>query len=137
MKILIRNSDNIVFYAQSDLVLDTELHGDNWRDPNFNTTNATLAEATLPSGWTGAIWSYIDGVWAVADQDAYDRLQQAHADQIAAQVRQARNAKLTETDWRFRSDMTPAQSWKDYCQALRDIPAQAGFPLAVVWPAYP
>lgn len=137
MKILIRNSDNIVIYAQSDLLLDTEAHGDNWRDPNFDTSNATLGEATLPSGWTGAIWSYINGVWAVADQAAYDRLQQAHSDQIAAQVRQARDAKLAETDWRFRTDMTPSQEWKDYCQALRDVPAQAGFPWTITWPDAP
>lgn len=96
MKILIRNADNIVIYAQDDLVLDTEAHGDNWRDPNFNTTNATLAETTLPSGWTGAIWSYINGTWAVADQAAYDKLLQAHADKTAAQVRQERGVKLTD-----------------------------------------
>ena len=55
----------------------------------------------------------------------------------AKSVRTSRDDKLTETDWRFRSDMTPSQAWKDYCQALRDIPAQAGFPWTVTWPDAP
>lgn len=71
MKILIRNSDNAVIYAQPDLLLDTEAHGDNWRDPNFNTGNATLTDATLPVGWAGAVWTYIGGVWAVTDPVSY------------------------------------------------------------------
>ena len=58
-------------------------------------------------------------------------------DRKATEVRAERNAKLTETDWRFRSDMTPSQAWKDYCQALRDITAQAGFPWTITWPDAP
>ena len=52
-------------------------------------------------------------------------------------VRTTRDTKLSETDWRFRSDMTPSQAWKDYCQALRDVPAQAGFPWTITWPTQP
>lgn len=55
----------------------------------------------------------------------------------AKSVRQSRDQKLAETDWRFRSDMTPSQEWKDYCQALRDLPAQSGFPWTVVYPTQP
>jgi hypothetical protein len=136
MKILIRNADNIVIYAQDDLVLDTEAHGNNWRDPNFNSSNATLAEATLPINWTGAVWSYIQGVWSIYDQAAYDKLLQAHADKTAAQVRQERGVKLTASDWTQVADApVDKAAWAAYRQALRDIPTQAGFPLNVVWPA--
>jgi hypothetical protein len=55
----------------------------------------------------------------------------------AKSVRAARDTKLSETDWRFRSDMTPSQAWKDYCQALRDVPTQAGFPWTITWPVAP
>jgi hypothetical protein len=55
----------------------------------------------------------------------------------AKSVRTTRDTKLSETDWRFRSDMTPSQAWKDYCQALRDVPAQAGFPWTITWPTQP
>ena len=57
--------------------------------------------------------------------------------EVANAVRADRNQRLSETDWRFRSDMTPSQEWKDYCQALRDVPAQAGFPHNVQWPNKP
>jgi hypothetical protein len=55
----------------------------------------------------------------------------------AKSVRASRDTKLSETDWRFRSDMTPSQAWKDYCQALRDVPSQAGFPWTIEWPEAP
>lgn len=55
----------------------------------------------------------------------------------AQSVRAARDALLAETDWRFRSDMTPSQAWKDYCQALRDVPSQEGFPWDIQWPEKP
>ena len=55
----------------------------------------------------------------------------------AKSVRATRATKLSETDWRFRSDMNPSQEWKDYCQALRDVPTQAGFPWTIVWPTQP
>ena len=55
----------------------------------------------------------------------------------AKSVRSSRDTKLSETDWRFRSDMTPSQAWKDYCQALRDVPSQAGFPWTITWPDAP
>ena len=59
------------------------------------------------------------------------------ADFNASQMRSQRDSLLSQTDWRFRSDMTTSQAWIDYCQALRDIPQQVGFPENVVWPAEP
>ena len=61
----------------------------------------------------------------------------APAAPTAEQIRMQRDALLAETDWRFRSDLTPSQEWIDYCQALRDIPAQEGFPTNVTWPIKP
>ena len=58
-------------------------------------------------------------------------------DRKAVEVRAERDTKLAETDWRFRSDMTPSQEWKDYCQTLRDIPSQEGFPWTITWPVEP
>ena len=55
----------------------------------------------------------------------------------ATSVRASRASKLAETDWRFRSDLSPSQEWKTYCQALRDVSAQAGFPWSVEWPEAP
>ena len=58
-------------------------------------------------------------------------------EQAEQNIREERNRLLSETDWRFRSDMTPSQEWIEYCQALRDITAQAEFPYNVIWPTEP
>lgn len=57
--------------------------------------------------------------------------------ELSASVRAKRDALLAETDWRFRSDLTASQEWIEYCQALRDVPAQEGFPTNVTWPTKP
>lgn len=56
-------------------------------------------------------------------------------DEAAAQVREERDAKLAATDWRASSDVTMSTAWRDYRQALRDVPAQ--LPGAVTWPTEP
>ena len=78
----------------------------------------------------------VDGITTTAAEHeaAYKAVKDAEQ---AKSVRAARATKLSETDWRFRSDMTPSQDWKDYCQALRDVPTQAGFPWTVIWPTQP
>ena len=38
------------------------------------------------------------------------------------QVRDVRDRTLQETDWRAVKDRTMSQAWKDYRQALRDLP---------------
>ena len=58
-------------------------------------------------------------------------------------LREERNKRLVETDWRFRVDMTPSQEWKDYCEALRDLPSTASPKIEnekltnVTWPTEP
>lgn len=71
---------------------------------------------------------------ALEQENAYKAMKDAEQ---AKSVRASRDAKLAETDWRFRSDMTPSQEWKDYCQALRDVPSQTGFPWTITWPDEP
>jgi hypothetical protein len=78
---------------------------------------------------------FTDGETTAAEQEvAYKATKDAEQ---AKSVRQTRDDKLSETDWRFRSDMTPSQEWKDYCQALRDVPLQSGFPWTITWPDAP
>jgi len=38
------------------------------------------------------------------------------------QVREMRDYYLKESDWRAMNDRTISQAWKDYRQALRDLP---------------
>lgn len=57
----------------------------------------------------------------------------------AATHRATRNYLLSETDWRFRSDLTPSQGWVSYCQQLRDITIHDNWPnlQANDWPTKP
>lgn len=56
----------------------------------------------------------------------------------AAAIRAIRHRALLECDWVMTSDagFTPKQMevFREYRQALRDVPQQAGFPDNVVWP---
>lgn len=58
-------------------------------------------------------------------------------DRKAAEVRTERNAKISACDWRVMPDVSNSDVWKTYRQALRDIPAQSGFPNNVTWPDAP
>jgi len=55
----------------------------------------------------------------------------------ARAVRSERDQKLKDTDWMGLSDVTMSSEWATYRQALRDVPAQAGFPHAITWPDEP
>ena len=61
--------------------------------------------------------------------------------EVAYGVIAMRNRLLVASDWSQAADIphTPeaAVQWRDYRQALRDVPAQAGFPLTIDWPARP
>ena len=115
MKILIRNFDSVVIYANNSLVLTAQgLTGDDWRDPNFTTANARLENATLPAGWQGAVWSYIAGVWAVVDTAAQSALlaEKAAADaRVAALAKDVADAAIAKADAKVAAigAMTPAQ----------------------------
>jgi len=54
-----------------------------------------------------------------------------------ANVRAKRDSLLQETDWMALSDVTMSSEMTTYRQALRDIPAQSGFPFSVTWPNKP
>jgi hypothetical protein len=74
-------------------------------------------------------------VVTAAEQEAAYRAQKDT--EQAKSVRTSRDDKLKETDWRYRRDQTTTPEWDAYCQALRDIPAQAGFPWTIDWPVQP
>lgn len=58
---------------------------------------------------------------------------------IAASVRDRRNGLLSDSDWTQLPDVPAgtAEVWKPYRQALRDVPAQEGFPDTIAWPERP
>lgn len=55
----------------------------------------------------------------------------------AEQYRYVRDDLIAETDWWATSDRTMTDAETTYRQALRDVPAQAGFPTTITWPTKP
>ena len=55
----------------------------------------------------------------------------------AAAAREKRNGLLAETDWMGNNDVTMPSAWTIYRAALRDVPAQGGFPDSITWPTKP
>ena len=156
----IRTNDGQVMY-ESEFRAYTKANG----GPSWDTTTTEVLEALGadvvfegPQATGGTVYQYsqaagveqVDGKWytkyvlgpvftdgettAAEQEAAYKAVKDAEQ---AKSVRASRDEKLSATDWRFRSDMTPSQSWKDYCQALRDVPSQEGFPWTITWPATP
>ena len=52
-------------------------------------------------------------------------------------IREERDEKLKETDWRASSDLTLSDEWKNYRQALRDITTTQSDPYNITWPTPP
>lgn len=83
----------------------------------------------------------VNGKWytkfSVADMD--DDAKAAKDAEQAKSVRSDRNQRLKDSDWSQGKDIADAvsQPWAVYRQALRDVPAQAGFPWDVTWPDAP
>ena len=79
--------------------------------------------------------------FTAAEETARDAEEQTWADgadtRSGVQVREERDAKLAATDWMASSDLTISDAWKTYRAALRNIPAQGGFPNSISWPTMP
>ena len=82
----------------------------------------------------------VDGQWT-QQWDVISASPEEIAQREASQgqnIRLQRNQKLAESDWTQLADSAvDKQAWAVYRQALRDVPAQAGFPWEVVWPEKP
>lgn len=71
----------------------------------------------------------IDGT--VTERDLTDEEKNSRTSTVDSNkesMRIKRNQFLIETDWMALSDVTMSSAWKTYRQALRDLPAQSGFP---------
>ena len=77
-----------------------------------------------------------DGSWTATPRTVDDLA--ARLAQQAAAVRASRTQMLKDSDWTQIADSTADKpAWAAYRQALRDVPAQAGFPQSVTWPEQP
>ena len=84
----------------------------------------------------GPIFADNDEATAAQQEAAYKAAKDAEQ---AKSVRADRDAKLAASDWTQGKDIAEniSTAWATYRQALRDVPAQAGFPWNVTWPTQP
>jgi len=73
----------------------------------------------------GKLFSWEDERPQPTEEEIQAKIAELEAAEPLRLLRIQRNQLLQQTDWRFRSDLTPSQEWIDYCQALRDLPANS------------
>lgn len=116
MKILVRNSDGVVIYAEDNLKLTNKgAAGDGWVDPNFTDRNATIERTKLPDDFVGGAWTYIDGAWSVVDAAAVEAIvarKTAATTAAAAQAKIVGDAAAARGDAKLLAiaDMSPSQA---------------------------
>lgn len=128
-----KENPNVSFprVLSNEILIKWDVHFVLPQDPpvhDYATQNCERVNPTFRNG------SWVE-TWVVSEISNEEK-RQRNSDK-ALEIRNQRDMLLQQTDWRFRSDMNPSQAWIDYCQALRDIPAQAGFPWSVQWPVAP
>jgi hypothetical protein len=108
---------------------------------SLQAVNANGAVQDTLGNWVEA-WSVVDAFSDTTDEDGVTTSKAdneaaytaALAATAAAGVRTQRDALLAKTDWTSASDLTMSSAMTTYRQALRDVPAQAGFPDTITWP---
>jgi hypothetical protein len=164
MEIRVRETGAVMYESE----LRSYLQANN--GPSYDLLTSEVMEAVGvdpvlegPQALGGTVYQYsqrdgveqIDGKWytkyilgpvftdtpekTAAEQDAEYR-ETKDAEQ-AKNVRQTRDDKLKECDWRvikaLENNISQNFPWAAYRQALRDVPTQAGFPWTVTWPDMP
>jgi len=89
-------------------------------------------------------FNMVDGVrvqCSAEDETYFDALDQTHTDtavaRASAAVRKERDALIAATDWWALGDRSITDAQTAYRLALRNVPAQAGFPDSITWPTAP
>ena len=103
------------------------------------------AEWVLRGGdYSGLEW--LDSGQQPTEQEVKAKIIELDAAEPMKLLREERNKRLSECDWRASADLTMSDEWKTYRQALRDLPASATPKLdsnyeldltSVTWPTEP
>ena len=93
---------------------------------------------TLPDQKLTKVDAYVDSgkAYSVKVETCTDEEKAANIANQWSGIRDERDSKLVGTDWRASSDLTMSDAWKNYRQALRDVPTQSD-PYNITWPTEP
>ena len=95
--------------------------------------------------YSGLTWSD-SSVTKPTETEINNKIAELDAAEPMRLLREKRNKKLLDTDWRASSDLTLPDDWKNYRQALRDLPESSTPKLnsidgldmtSVTWPTKP
>ena len=100
---------------------------------------------TDAKGNTVEAWSVVDKFADTTDADGVVTTKAEHETAYTASIvadketsiRNDRDRRIALTDWTASTDVTMTAEMTTYRQALRDVPAQAGFPNTITWPEAP
>jgi len=122
-----------------DLLFPMDTHGTPIPD-GYVVVKGTIPPRNLAYTYELGVPTIQDGVWTT-NWTAIPRSDEEKAlllSSVEASVRSDRNERLAKSDWTQLTDApVNAAPWAAYRQALRDVPAQAGFPWTIDWPAQP
>lgn len=111
-----------------------------------NTIRQYLSSFEIPFRYDNKIvvWENVIDKIPPTEKEIQTKIAELQAAEPMRLLRLERNRRLTETDWRFRIDQEPSQAWYEYCQELRDLPANSepqldenGNLTNVTWPTPP
>jgi len=93
---------------------------------------------TTPTQKLSSVDAYLDGgkAYTVKVEATTTEEQTTLINEEWKTVRKTRDELLAKTDWRASSDLTLSDDWKNYRQALRDVPTQSD-PYNIAWPTEP
>jgi hypothetical protein len=145
MKLILNNANKIV-WTQTDSEI-TEANGNyqiNGINVGIPVSENTVVENANPCTFQfffPETFTYIDGVWAIGNQEFYSQNMSVLSNQDGIKVKAKRDVLLQSTDWTQipNNPLTPEvqQQFVVYRQELRDITLQSGYPFNVVWPLLP
>ena len=94
------------------------------------------------NSYSGLNW--LDETEKPTEEQIQAKIAELEAAEPMRLLKEERNRRIAESDWRFLSDQTQSQEWIDYRQALRDLPANStpeldedGNLINVDWPVEP
>ena len=99
----------------------------------------------LGDDYSGFTW-FDSGQTKPTETEVNSKISELDAAEPMRLLRFERDRRIKLTDWRASSDLTLADAWKTYRQALRDLPASASPTLdsdynldstSVTWPTEP
>ena len=109
-----------------------------FNDEAINELGVYRVEQTERPAYDATVKQLVDSVELVNEKWVQKWLIENVNEELAIfNVKRRRDTLLAETDWMALIDTTLTQEWASYRQALRDVPAQEGFPFEVQWPVKP